>query len=91
MGRREEIEAERARAARDALAGVTRDGEVIGTSGFARTLHDAGERLGGHFAARDADPADPIEVWGRRIGRGLALVVAGALIVHLVLTYGPQR
>jgi hypothetical protein len=90
MSRREEIEAERARAAREALDGVTRDGEVIGTSGFARTLHRAGDRLGGHFTARDADPGDRIEIWGRRIGRGLALVVVGVLIVHLFLTYGPR-
>lgn len=90
MGRREEIEAERARAARQALDGVTRDGEVIGTSGFARTMRAAGDRLGGHFAASDADPDDRIEIWGRRIGRGLALIVAVGLLVHLVLTYGPR-
>lgn len=86
MGRREEIEAERARAARHALDGVTRDGEVIGTSGFARTISKAGD----HFAGRDADPDDRIEIWGRRIGRGLALIAVGALIVHLVATYGPR-
>lgn len=90
MGRREEIEAERARAAREVLSGVVRDGEVLGTSGFARTLRRAGDQLGGHFAGRDADPGDPIEIWGRRIGRGLALVAVGALIVHLVVTYGPR-
>jgi hypothetical protein len=27
-----------------------------------------------HFSARDADPSDRIEVWGRRIGRLLSLV-----------------
>ena len=79
MGRREEIEAERRQAAAAALSGVARDGE--GGPSF-------GARVGGHFAARDADPADRIEVWGRRIGRGLALIVAGVLIVHLVTTYG---
>ena len=79
MGRREEIEAERRQAAAAALSGVARDGE--GEPSF-------GARVGGHFAARDADPTDRIEVWGRRIGRGLALIVAGVLIVHLVTTYG---
>ncbi|TBW40120.1 hypothetical protein EYW49_05405 [Siculibacillus lacustris] len=84
------MEAERRRAADAALAGVVRDGEVLGTSGFARTLRHAGERLGGHFAGADADPADPVEIWGRRISRGLALLAVLALIAHLVLTYGPR-
>lgn len=87
MNRRDEIEAERRRASEEALAGVTRDGEVIGSSGFARTLEAAGRRLGGHFAASDADDQDASEVWGRRIGRGLALIAAAALVVHLLTTY----
>jgi hypothetical protein len=32
------------------------------------------ERALSHFSARDADPSDRIEVWGRRIGRLLSLV-----------------
>jgi hypothetical protein len=87
MNRREEIEAERRRAAEAALAGVTRDGEVIGSSGFARTLEAAGDRLTGHFAAREAAGEDAAEIWGRRVGRGLALVAAVVLLVHLVTTY----
>jgi hypothetical protein len=91
MNGRDEIEAERRRRAEAALAGVVRDGEVIGSSGFARTMKDAGRRLGDHFGAGDAEPDDRIEVWGRRLGRGLALIAALALLVHLVLTYGPGR
>lgn len=87
MNRRDEIEAERRRAADAALAGVARDAEVIGTSAFARSLKATGDRLGAHFSAADAAAEDGIEVWGRRIGRGLALVAAAALIVHLVVTY----
>lgn len=87
MNRRDEIEAERRRASEAALTGVARDGEVIGTSAFARSLRATGDRLGAHFSASEADADDAIEIWGRRIGRGLALVAAAALIVHLLVTY----
>lgn len=87
MNRRDEIEAERRREAEAALAGVTRDGEVIGTSGAARVLRETAEKVGGHFAGADAAPDDAVEIWGRRIGRALALVVAIGLLVHLVTTY----
>jgi hypothetical protein len=69
--------------AREALERVARDSETLGTSSLARI----GRRLGDHFAARDAvgtgrdapgterdGETDPIELWGRRIGRGLSLV-----------------
>lgn len=57
-------------------------GETIlgATAGTAR-------RVGGHFAGQDADPSDRIEVWGRRIGRGLALIAVIALALHLYFTY----
>ncbi|MCE1235489.1 MAG: hypothetical protein LWW93_03940 [Hyphomicrobiales bacterium] len=87
MNRREEIEAERRRASEEALAGVVRDGEVVGAPGVARTLEAGAARLRGHFGAEDADPDDAAEVWGRRIGRGLALIVAAGLVWHLATTY----
>lgn len=87
MNRREEIEAERRRESEAALAGVVRDAEVIGTSGFARTVRHAGARLEAHFGGGDADPADRTEVWGRRIGRGLGLIAAVLLAIHLLRTY----
>ena len=87
MNRRDEIEAERRRAAEAALSGVVRDSEVVGTSTLARMARHTGERLEAHFGGADADPNDAIEVWGRRIGRGLGLIFAVVLVVHLVRTY----
>lgn len=40
-----------------------------------------------HFAAKDADQSDPIEVLGTRIGRLLALFVFLALAVSLVFHF----
>ncbi|WP_139112615.1 hypothetical protein [Hoeflea olei] len=37
-----------------------------------------------HFAARDADSTDKVEVWGTRIARGLALLAFIALALWLV-------
>ncbi len=71
----------RSREARDALERVRRESESLGTSALAR----AGRRLGAHLSAQDAvgeagpGRTDPIELWGRRIGRGLSLV--GALLL----------
>ena len=36
-----------------------------------------------HFAAKDADKSDRIEVWGTRIARGLALVALFGLVYWL--------
>ena len=33
------------------------------------------------------DPDDPAEIWGQRIGRGLAFAVAAGLVIYLVVTY----
>ncbi len=42
------------------------------------------ERAKGHFAAKDADSADTIEVWGTRIGRFLGLLVVIAMLIWLI-------
>ncbi len=68
-------EDERGREAREALERVARDSETIGTSSLARI----GRRVTDHFAANDAvgeteGGTDPVELWGRRIGRALSLV-----------------
>jgi hypothetical protein len=42
------------------------------------------ERTKGHFSAGDADPADPIEVWGTRVGRFLGLLVLIAMIIWVI-------
>ncbi|HEY7386016.1 MAG TPA: hypothetical protein VH743_20335 [Beijerinckiaceae bacterium] len=61
---------ERERESREMLERVARESETIGGS----TLGRAGQRISNHFAAREAGDADPVELWGRRIGRALSLV-----------------
>ena len=74
---------EREREAREALERVKRDTDAVGSSALARMSRKAQE----HFAGRDAiagdGSADPIELWGRRIGRALSLV--GVVILALWL------
>ena len=74
---------------REALATLKTLGEsdTFVTSTLARTARRAGD----HFAGRDATSADGsvdrIELWGRRIGRGLSLAGLVALAIYLYLTY----
>ena len=76
---------DREREAREALDRVRRDSESLGSSSLAR----AGRRVGDHFSGRDAvgeaegGGTDPIEVWGRRVGRGLSVVGVVALSLWL--------
>ena len=76
---------DREREAREALERVRRDSESLGSSSLAR----AGRRVGDHFSGRDAvgeaegGGTDPIEVWGRRVGRGLSVVGVVALSLWL--------
>ena len=78
-------DAREADAAREALERVQRDTDTLGSSALARM----GRRAGEHFGAKDAIGAgedggtDPIELWGRRIGRALSLV--GVVILALWL------
>lgn len=69
--------------ARDALERVRRDTETIGASSLAR----AGTRIARHMAGADAADAgghaDPVELWGRRIGRALSAVGAVVLAYWL--------
>lgn len=78
---------QRAREAREALARVARDTETLGTSSAARAASAGAKRMADHFAARDAQgadgAADPVEVWGRRIGRGLSLI--GVIVLAWLL------
>jgi hypothetical protein len=73
------------REAREALERVRRDSETLGSSALARMSRQAGD----HFAARDAigsaegGSTDPVELWGRRIGRGLSLI--GVIVLGLWL------
>ncbi|MBB4041335.1 tetrahydromethanopterin S-methyltransferase subunit G [Microvirga flocculans] len=78
-------EHDRDREAREALERVRRDTDTLGSSALARM----GRRAGEHFGASDAigsaegGGTDPVELWGRRIGRALSLV--GVVILGLWL------
>lgn len=85
---------ERQREAAAALEGVRRDSEIIGTSSGARASAPprsptSAGRFIDHFAGRDAvgmaenGGTDPVEVWGRRIGRILSLIGVMILIYWL--------
>ena len=55
-------------------------------------LRQAGDRAARHFAGADEpgtrhEPADSIEIWGRRIGRALSLAACVGLGIYLYLTY----
>ena len=68
-----------------------RESDTFATSALARTARRASD----HFAARDAmrdavgqdGSVDKIELWGRRVGRGLSLAGLIALAIYLYLTY----
>jgi hypothetical protein len=75
---------EREREARETLDRVARESETIGSSSLGRL----GRRAGDHFAAKDAlgeaeGGTDPIELWGRRIGRALSLI--GVIVLAYLL------
>ncbi|WP_367717076.1 hypothetical protein AB2N04_03510 [Nitratireductor sp. GISD-1A_MAKvit] len=42
-------------------------------------------RVRNHIAARDAEKEDPIELWGTRIGRAIAVTFLTALILWVLL------
>jgi hypothetical protein len=73
----------RRRESKRVLDRVAGESEVVGTSTFARTAN----RIGQHFAAADTEGQDAAEVWGTRIGRGLALVFVILLLLWLAGTY----
>ena len=59
-------ESARAAEAQAALDRVKRDSESLLGSSMGRAAD--------HFGAKDAPEGDPVEHWGRRIGRSLSLV-----------------
>ncbi len=66
---------DRAREAKAALDRAERE-----STGFADS---ALAKMGDHFAAREADPQDGAELWGRRIGRILGAVFLILLLINL--------
>jgi hypothetical protein len=80
---RQQRDEERRREALRDLERVGEQGEVLGTSQMRRSA----ERARDHFLGADADREDPIEVWGRRIGRILSLAFLLFLVFYLARTY----
>ena len=68
-----------------------RESDTFATSALARTARRASD----HFSARDAmkdamapdGSVDRIELWGRRIGRGLSLAGLVALAIYFYFVY----
>jgi hypothetical protein len=75
---RPDANAERQRAALRDLEGLGRERDML-QGWFVRGS--------GYFRAADADDADPIERWGRRIGRALGAVAFVGFCVYLYFTY----
>jgi hypothetical protein len=86
--RHEQDEARRREAER-ILEDLRRRGATLAGSSMA----DAARRAVDHFSGKDAvgtaegGGTDPIELWGRRIGRLLSLIVFVGLAIYLIATY----
>jgi hypothetical protein len=68
-------DADRSAESRRILERIAREADAGGIAG--RTMGRARD----HFAAADVQPDDRLEVWGTRIGRAIAAVVLGAMLV----------
>jgi len=83
--RHEREEATRREALR--TLGELRERDDVASSALSR----AARRATDHFAAKDAiaehGENDPIELWGRRIGRSLSLAAFIGLAIYLYVTY----
>jgi hypothetical protein len=79
---RQDREEARRREALDTL-GKLRERDTVAQSALARAAR--------HFAGADAvgpdGTVDPVELWGRRIGRALSLLAVVALSIYLYWTY----
>ena len=82
-----ERDEDRRKQAQEALDRVHADSGTIGGTAIGRVAR----RTADHFAAKDAielhGQTDPIELWGRRIGRALSLAGVIGLSIYLYLTY----
>jgi hypothetical protein len=79
----ERDEEARQREAREALDRVRQDSETVGSSSMARLGRRLGDHLGGQDAIGEDGSTDPIELWGRRIGRSLSILAFVALSLWL--------
>lgn len=80
MTNRANADKERARESQRVLERVSRESETIATSSLARVAKQATD----HIAGADADHDDKAELWGRRVGRSMAVVAAIILLVMLI-------
>ena len=60
---------------------VSKESATGGQSFLARRA----DRARDHLSGADIDPDDRIEIWGTRIGRGLALVITIILVLWIVV------
>jgi hypothetical protein len=73
--------ADRQEEAQRALEGAARDSEALGVSSLARTARRVADDFGGRNEPRERSlQTDPVEVWGRRVGRALSVPAALLLI-----------
>jgi hypothetical protein len=68
---------------------AARDLEALGREGdlLHGLWHRSFGRAIGHFSAEETEASDPIELWGRRIGRSLGAIGFVAFGVYLYVTY----
>jgi hypothetical protein len=78
------------RESREALERVKRDSETLGSSSLTRMSRRMTDHLSGRDAigAADNGDTDPIELWGRRIGRSLSIVGFVVLVYWLAVQLG---
>lgn len=74
---------QQAEEAKRILERVQQESETVGTSSMRRTVNN----ITSHMKAEDADENEWAELWGKRIGRGLAVIFFIGLVIHLVRTY----
>ena len=72
-----------ARESRRILDRVERESEKVGSSSMVRTAN----KVRDHFMGEEVPQADPIEILGKRIARGLAIIVFVALAYSLFVNY----
>ena len=65
------------------LKDVDREGDIFG-----RGAYRLADKAKTHFSGADAEGNDKIEIWGRRIGRALSLIVFIGLLIYVIRVYG---
>ncbi len=83
MSKKHKNQSDTDKESRRILDRVNIDSETIGSSSLARSA----EKTRDHFLGKDADPDDPIEIWGKRIGRLLSIGIVLYLVTYLYNTF----